>query len=761
MPRVSEMKGAAFDGKGMGYVPPKTLKVSSKLKLHTKRARRIDPITYEVVRHSLWHVNEEHGATIQRLSGSPVAMYALDLNPSILAEDGEFVYFGPYMQYMSGVTDTQVKWILEYRSDNPGIREGDMFLANDPWVGAAHQQDVMLICPVFWKGELFCWVTNCLHQYDIGGITPSSFCGSAENAFEEGILIPPVKIVEGNEIRRDIEELYLRASRKPEAVALDFRAQLAGNLTARDRVLALIKRYGADVVKGVMKKIMDNAEIAFLDKLKRLPDGVWRERAYVECCRPGDRRTHRVCLTLTKKGDRLVFDNDGTAPQDGAMNATYSGWRGSIMVALNQLLCWDQYFCIGGALRHVEFDPTPGTFNCANFPASVSTAPVQAMEISLYPAYNVLSKMIYGDAGMRKDIMCIGGTSQWPATIFRGTDQWGERYGYILVDPIGGAIGAFSNGDGINTGGQSRTPICKLPNVEHTEQTFPLLFLYRKEVVDSGGAGKWRGGMSAESCFVPHRTERITHDTLSSGNAMPTSPGMMGGYPGSVNVYKFKRGTDVRARHERREMVADIAELKGRDEVLQLRQENFLQEPADVYAVLWSAAAGYGDPFERDPERVREDVVENRAVSRDAAREIYGVVIGEHGALDLDTTRQLRAERRAGRRRKGTPAKILAGKVAARASENLDLRRESGGLRYACTKCAADLGALRDNYKDGCVVLEREIAAANPNIGDWRRYIDDRPVFRQFFCPGCGALIENEVARADDPVLRDIELKLK
>ena len=106
-------------------------------------------------------------------------------------------------------------------------------------------------------------MTNCLHQYDIGGITPSSFCGSAESAFEEGICIPPVKIVEGNEIRRDIEELYLRSSRKPEAVALDFRAQLAGNITARDRVLALIRRYGPEVVKGVMKRIIANAETAF------------------------------------------------------------------------------------------------------------------------------------------------------------------------------------------------------------------------------------------------------------------------------------------------------------------------------------------------------------------------------------------------------------------------------------------------------------------------------------------------------------------
>src|SRR4026208_2566275 len=233
-----------------GYVPPKKLSIASKLKLHRKAKRTIDPVTFEVVRHALWNVNQEHGATIQRLSGSPVAMYALDLNPSILTEDAEFVYFGPYMQYMSGVTDTQVKWTLEHRSDNPGIADGDMFLANDPWVGAAHQMDVMLLCPVFWQGTLFCWVTNCLHQYDIGGITPGSFCPSARDAFDEGLLIPPLNTGEGHENTKDHEEVYLRSSRKPSAVALDFRAQLAGNMTAKDRGLALIKRYGAETVKG-------------------------------------------------------------------------------------------------------------------------------------------------------------------------------------------------------------------------------------------------------------------------------------------------------------------------------------------------------------------------------------------------------------------------------------------------------------------------------------------------------------------------------
>jgi N-methylhydantoinase B len=750
--KLSELSlsGLAFDGRRSGYVPPKRLSIAKDLRLHTKFRKRIDPVTFEVVRHALWNVNEEHGATIQRLSGSPVAMYALDLNPSILTEDAEFVYFGPYMQYMSGVTDTQVKWTLENRSSNPGIRDGDMFLANDPWVGAAHQMDVMLLCPVFWKSELFCWVTNCLHQYDIGGITPGSFCPSARDAFDEGILIPPVKIVENNEIRRDIEEIYLRSSRKPAAVALDFRAQLAGNMTGKQRILQLIEKYGPEVVKGVMKKILADGEEAFLKKLSLLPDGVWRDRTYVECCRPGDRQVHRVMLTLRKVGKKLIFENEGTGPQAGGINATYSGWRGAIMVALNELMCWEQYYAVGGALRHVEFNPTPGTLNCADFPASVSTAPVQCMEISLYPAYNVLSKMLYPDPQLRRDVMCIGGTSQWPATIFRGIDQWGERYGYILVDPIGGAIGAFSHADGISTGGQARTPICKLPNVEHTEQSFPVLFLYRKEICDSGGAGKWRGGLSAESCFIPHGTDAITHDTLSSGNAVPTSTGMMGGYPGAVNRYRFVRDSNVLEKMQQSQLVNDIDELSGKPETLQLRQQDFAQHPADVYAVLWSAAGGFGDPLERDPAKVAADV-ENGDVSEKAALEIYGVVLGDERA-----TARRRAEIRVLRiHGRSAPPKKLKGKPLLLAAEGLAIH---ANRRFGCAKCGTDLGSVSHNYKDCCIRNDLPIEACNPIIGDPKRFIDPTPQFRQFCCPGCGLAIENEIAVADDPPLRDIEI---
>ena len=370
---------------------------------------------------------------------------------------------------------------------------------------------------------------------------------------------------------------------------------------------------------------------------------------YVESCRPGDRRTHRVMLTVRKEGSRLTFENHGSAPQDGAMNATYSGWRSSVMVAINELLCWDQYFAVGGALRHIDFNPTPGTFNCANFPGSVSTAPIPAMEISLYPACNALSKMIHPDPEMRRDILCIGGTSQWPCTVFRGIDQWGERYGYILVDPIGGAIGAFAHADGINTGGQVRTPICQLPNIEHTEQSFPVLFLYRKELPDSGGAGRFRGGMSAESCFIPHNTEEIVQDTLSSGNAAPTSPGMMGGYPSATNRYACVTGSDIGERFARAEMPEDIDEVEGTPVHLELRQQNLVQRASDVYAVRWCGGGGFGDPMERAPEAIQADL-DNFAISEGAARDIYAAVLDEEtGQVDAEATarhrERLRAER--------------------------------------------------------------------------------------------------------------------
>jgi len=532
-------------------------------------------------------------------------------------------------------------------------------------------------------------------------------------------------------------------------------------MAAKERILNLVNRYGPEVVKGVMKKILSNGEIAFLDKLKRLPDGEWRERTYVECCRPGDRKVYAAHLLLRKEADHLTFENAGTALQDGAMNATYSGWRGSIMVAVNQVLCWEQSFAIGGALRHITFDPTPGTFTCARHPASVSTAPVQSMEIALYPTYNVLAKMVYSDQKMRNDIMCTGGTSQFPTVLFNGTDQRGEPYAMGLIDPLAGAIGAFTKADGISTGGQTRTPICKIPNVEHSEQLYPILVLYRREITDSGGAGKFRGGLSAEVAFIPHNTSGIIHNIVSSGNAVPTSAGMMGGYPAVTNIITFSKNTNVLSCFSEGTLVEEAMEIGGEPIAVPLRQEYFQQNAADVFSVTWSGGGGFDDPIKRDPDSVAEDV-SALMVSASAARNIYGVVL-HPGTTEVDVmaTRNLRekvcAERINATHRK---ADTLQGTLVLEVTENLHLRKNSTGYRYCCARCSADFGPSDDNYKDACVCQTLPLSDANPLIGDPQRFVDADPVFRQFICPACGSLVETEICLRDDPPLVDIKLNI-
>jgi N-methylhydantoinase B len=227
---------------------------------------------------------------------------------------------------------------------------------------------------------------------------------------------------------------------------------------------------------------------------------------------------------------------------------------------------------------------------------------------------------------------------------------------------------------------------------------------------------------------------------------------MMGGYPGAVNRYRFLKESNVFEKIKASELVNDIDELKGESQTLQLRQQDFVQNPADVYAVLWSAAGGFGDPLERDPAKVAADV-DNGNVSVEAAKAIYGVVLGDAQATERERKRirHLRLHNSEPRSTK------VDGPVRFLATENLAVR----GERYACAKCAADLGSIKDNYKLGCVRKDLPIEASNPIVGDPKRFIDAQPQFRQFSCPGCGLLIENEVAVADEPLLRDVELEVK
>src|SRR5437870_4898922 len=209
-----------WDGVQRGYIPGETLRIPDTLKLHTGIVD-VDPVTFEVIRYSLMNTNLEHGQTIQRLAVSPVTMITRDFQPSIITESGDLVLLGPYLQYFSNAQALTIKWILENRSENPGIEQADMFVSNAPYVGTPHQPDTIVAAPVFVGDELFCWVANVMHQADVGGSLPGSFWVGPTDVFPDPPPFPPFKLVSRGEVRGDLEEMFLRQSRLPANAHMD------------------------------------------------------------------------------------------------------------------------------------------------------------------------------------------------------------------------------------------------------------------------------------------------------------------------------------------------------------------------------------------------------------------------------------------------------------------------------------------------------------------------------------------------------------
>ena len=639
-----------WDGVSQSYIPGPELRISPRLELHRAAATDIDPVTYEVLRLNLWNINEEHGSTIVKVSGSPIAVFAHDFNPSILTEDGEFVYFGPYLQFHAGMLDLNVKWTLENRSESPGIRDGDMFFANDPWVGTTHQQDAAMLCPVFWEGKLFCWVANLLHFADVGGGTPGSFCPEANDVFDEPVPTPPLRLVENGRIRPDLEAQFLRRSRLPQLCALDLRAVIAGNTVAKTRILQLLERYGPEVVKGVMRKVISTGEERFLRRLERLPDGTWRDVNFLEVARTGDRHAYKIALSVTKTGDRLIFSNEGTDPQFGAINITYAALRGGILCPINSFFLADSLYAIGGALRHIEIEPVPGTITCASHPAACSNGGAIGVHIVIGLAMNVLAKMMSADPELRRSFSCQGAASQWPGATMSGLDRRGNPFGAFLLDPMSGGIGAFSFRDGVDSGGLWFDAKGFAPNVEHNEWAMPVLFLDRRETPDSGGAGRYRGGNALEMAWVTHKSDSVVQTTTACGCAIPTARGIAGGYAGAPNRYEFVSGSDVQAQFRAGRVPQQLDELKGTRRDLLPKETGIVQTADDVYLLGVSGAAGFGDPIDREPAAVADDVA-NRSVTVTTAHHVYGVVLAAGGSVDEQATvarrEAIRVERRA------------------------------------------------------------------------------------------------------------------
>lgn len=631
------------------------VETSGHLRLTRPERGDVEPLTYEVVRYRLATLTHEAGDAIKRMSGSVIVTDCNDFDFSIMNELGEQVQVGLFNTQLVATMDMAVQWTLLNRAENPGIGAGDMFLCNDPWIGGGlHQNDVSVFAPFFVGDELFGWTCAVAHQADLGGIAPGSRSVHARDVFAESLPTPPVKIVEAGRVRADVEDVYLRRSRVPDLVALDLRAKIGANKIAQEGLDRLVARYGAPVVREVMRRMIDDAESRLRHKLRAIPDGSVSSMTYQDSAREGDDGVYRIALTLTKTADRLTFDFTGTDPQvEGFINCTHAGLRGGIMPALLTLLCGDIPWAAGGFARCFDVVSEPGTLNDATFPASVGKASVG----SAWATHNVVSEciatLIDTSPPLRSHVMsvCMG---TWDSAVLSGIDQRGNRYVTSVGDPMAGGMGARTDRDGVDTGGLAFMPMGRIADAEMNEFNFPILYLWRREEPDSGGPGRQRGGVGGSSCFVLHDApdREASLLTTGGGKAVPQAVGLAGGLPASTQHDVLIRDSDVRRRLAEANLPSAVDEIQGEHQLMPAHLATRLTWD-DVYYMHWTGGGGYGDPLTREPQSVADDVAA-ACVSARAAADVYGTILDVDGAPDLPATQRLRETLR--RARAGQPA---------------------------------------------------------------------------------------------------------
>jgi N-methylhydantoinase B len=719
---------------------------------------RLDPWTFEVLRHRLWYLNDEGALTISRLSGSPVATEVFDMNTGLMTAGGDLVYIDTFICAQATTLSPLVRHLLAEYRDNPGLEPGDLFLCNDPYVSVCHQNCVQVVGPVFWEDRLVAWAGASLHVVDVGGPTAGQVQVAARDIFGEQPLVGPIRILERGRVRRDVEATYLRNSRLPDLLALDLRAKVAAVQVVRSRLLDTIREFGLDTVLAAMDDVIDYTERRLRSRLAELPDGTWRHRGYIEF----GPDVYRCQVAMTKEGDHLTFDFTDTDPQAPAViNCTEHGLLGGVLAAVMVYLCWDIPWSPAGVARVLSVRSRPGTVVHAAWPAGVSKSTTTSIWEVRNLASITIGKMLAASDTHRGRAMAGWQGVKALEELF-GVDADGRPFGGPLLDGMAGGGGALPHRDGIDTGGHTSSLRATIANVESYELRYPILYLYRRQTPDSGGPGKFRGGAGVSMMYTVHGVPEIPTKVLHTfGVEQPESPGLCGGYPSTTNQFAILRRSNVRERFAAGVVPQSLDQLEGTLEVPGAYAVTSQRE-GDVYRTVSMGGGGYGDPLDRDPELVALDV-RRSLVSRAWANRAYGVVLTDDLQVDGEATRvrrdAIRRERRQAAVANGSP-----GTPDARAAP-WDPSRDGIRLSEAVfvdpgpppvlrCRCGHRLGPADGSPKRGAAWARFPVQRIGPEVNP-HRLGGDRFELREFYCPGCYTLLEVEIARPGDPILED------
>jgi len=554
-----------------------------------------------------------------------------------------------------------IKFILAHYSENPGIRDGDIWYTNDALYGGIHNPDQVALMPVFYKGKLLAWASAALHTTETGAVEPGGMPVSAKSRFEEGLNLPPIKIGENFELRNDFLEFYsVYGLRAPAMFISDLRARCTTADRVRVRLLELADKRGPDFITGLFRKMCDTAESGARKKIKALPDGKYRAVVFNDAIGWTPALVRACYLTLHKKDDRLIFDFEGTSPENpSSYNVHPQAVVGHIANFMYEYVFHDLPVC-STTFAPIDFVFPEGVIVNPSKNAATSCCVFIGMQTRC-ATHNAYAKMSFSNSAMWRQVAAAPG-SQHTSQICAGFSQWK----LAVADVLSFALNTMGQGgraaaDGMDAYGFAWCAFGRAPDSEQVESELPITVTLSQHWKDSCGHGLHRGGAGGVQQWMIHKVPDLVSMCMGNGTKVPLGQPLFGGYASAPIPGISVRKSDLllQMKEANPNLSLDSRDILERGTIhgnwffeLVARTPKVYEE-GDLLFGFSGGGPGYGDPLERAPEDVLEDV-KKKIISEWTAQNIYRIATDPvRGKLDAEKTKSLRDDERRSRLARG------------------------------------------------------------------------------------------------------------
>lgn len=641
--------------------------------------KNMDDVDFEIFRHRMQMITHEGKETAIKLGASTAVRWG-DVGMAIYTNSGDIAISAAGIRFHTVLGSVPLKYVLKHWKDDPsvGIKEGDAFFYTDPLYAGVHTSDMGYYTPVFYNGEIVCWVGCVVHSGESGATEPGGMPLTSRSRYDDGIHIPPVKITENYHLREDVVNLLAHMVRDPRGLILDIKARAAACGVARRRLLETIEKKGPDFTIGGLRRLIKLSSEAARAKVSKLNDGVYRFPRFMDTVGTEDALL-KLMVTVRKKGEKLYLDLTDTSPEvpDRPINTQFMGVLGLSAVYLGGYMFYDLPVN-SGFFEAMEWNFPENTIVNPNPEAPVSLAPWTQCTFE-HGFSQVGAKMLYALDPERAVACWFRGFN---AAYYGGLNQWGEPTADICPDINAGGTGGRSDKDGVNIAGAFFATMSDTGDMESIEIEKPFLYLFRRYFRDSHGFGNHRGGAGADYAIMIKDVPWMYMGCFGYGSKIPSTMGLFGGYalPTFVvtkikknNLLKMMERTDPRVPYSTHQVLEEKA-IEGKYEYWPISCPGEVLSEGDLFIAGTGGGAGFGDVLERNPQAVVRDVY-NGITSEWAARNIYLVDYNpETLTVNLEETEELRRQEREKRKSRGMPYHEFVRKWQSRRPDDHALR---------------------------------------------------------------------------------------